>query len=73
LLSNEVGIIEFNVNFNIGRRHAYGIMVVLVLCSLAVYVFSQSPPIQGHPAEEISPGTFQQGDYVFPSGDRVGI
>ncbi|MEA1925187.1 MAG: hypothetical protein U9M95_04895 [Candidatus Altiarchaeota archaeon] len=65
---------QFKVNVNIGRSHAYGIVLVLVLCSLAVYVFSQGGPVQGHPAEEISPGTFQgDGDYVFPLTADVGV
>ena len=50
------------------------ILFVLVLGFATVLVFSQSSPIQGHPAEEITPGTFSGGgDYIFPAGSKVGI
>ncbi|MEA1925147.1 MAG: hypothetical protein U9M95_04690 [Candidatus Altiarchaeota archaeon] len=62
------------LNIQIDRRHAYMILFVLVLGFASVLVFSQSDPIQGHHAEEITPGTFSGGgDYIFPSDSKVGI
>jgi len=54
---------EFNVS--IERKHTYGIVFVFVLCTLTLLVFSQGGPIQGHPADEISPGTFQDGGRLY--------
>ena len=63
---------EFNIQ--IEGRHAYMILFVLVLGFASVLVFSQGGPIQGHPAEEITPGTFSGGgEYIFPAGSKVGI
>ncbi|MEA1924504.1 MAG: hypothetical protein U9M95_01400 [Candidatus Altiarchaeota archaeon] len=62
------------LNININRRHTYMILFVLVLGFASILVFSQGGPIQGHPAEEITPGTFSGGgDYVFPADSNVGI
>ena len=62
------------IKINIEREHVYMILFVLVLGFASLLVFSQSSPIQGHPAEEILSGTFAGGgDYIFPSGSNVGI
>ncbi|OYT53531.1 MAG: hypothetical protein B6U72_05360 [Candidatus Altiarchaeales archaeon ex4484_2] len=63
---------EFNIQ--IEGRHAYMILFVLVLGFASVLVFSQSSPIQGHSAEEITSGVFAGGgDYIFPTDSKVGI
>ncbi|MEA1925562.1 MAG: hypothetical protein U9M95_06810, partial [Candidatus Altiarchaeota archaeon] len=62
------------LNININERHVHMILFVLVLGFASVLVFSQGTPIQGHPAEEITQGTFAGGgDYIFPLGSKVGI
>ncbi|MEA1924507.1 MAG: hypothetical protein U9M95_01415 [Candidatus Altiarchaeota archaeon] len=62
------------LNININGRHVHMILFVLVLGFASVLVFSQGTPIQGHHAEEITPGTFGEGgDYIFPTGSKVGI
>jgi len=62
------------INIQIDRKHTYMILFVLVLGFASILVFSQGSPTQGHPAGEITSGTFAGGgDYIFPAGSKVGI
>jgi len=61
------------IEINIRKRYTYAILLVLILGFSIFIAISQPAPTQGHPASEIRPGSFQEGDYIFPDTSQVGI
>ena len=49
------------------------VTIGLLFVLLVSFSSSQSQPVVGHPASEVTPGSFQVGDYILPAGSKIGI
>ena len=60
------------------KKHFLTFLVIGCLLLVVSYVFIfqtvfATVPLQSHPAEQIAPGTFNEGDFFFPSTSKLGI
>ena len=54
-----------------GLRCLYILLIILTFVIGAFAVQAQAQ--QSHPAAEVTPGTFQEGDYIFPGSSKIGV